>query len=216
MLEALDHAKKDPDTERTLWELSCRCVELERRGPLNPDLVEQHKLQVEIAELWPVRVWENVTPYAVSMKDKCTLTDRVQQRALAAEHRRLQATAARDSSTRSGTLAGVDLPKSPRDAAKTKKRLDFEMEVRLAMDEAWNRYKFNRAKDPTLKEPKKWEMHVTALELINDKGIKSAKKNPNISMVKDASAGWQKPRPPRSKPIPALAPKARPHFKGDK
>lgn len=91
MLEALELAKQDPDTNRTLWELACRWFDMERQGTLDSQQVEQHKLRTEIDELWPVRVWDNDTPHVAGFRDKCTLTERAHQRVLAAENSRIEA-----------------------------------------------------------------------------------------------------------------------------
>jgi hypothetical protein len=216
MREAMALAKQDPDTDRTLWELACRWFDMERLGTLDYQQVEQHKLRTEIDELWPVRVWEDDTPHVTGLRDTCTLTERAQQRSLAAEHRRLQATAQRVPSTKAETLAGATQPKSPREAAKTRQTLKFEAEVFRAMNEVWNRYPENRAKDPTLTPPKKGEMYGPALDLLNVWGVKGKNKNPTPSMVKDAAADWKRPREPQTRPVPALAPKPRHGFKGEK
>lgn len=101
---------------------------------------------------------------------------------------------------------------------KTPETLQFEGAVHTAMTDVWNNWKFNHATDPTLPEPNKGDMHGAALNMLINSGIKSARKHPTLSMVRDAATAWHKPQPVKVTVSPSVAPPTttRHAFKGEK
>lgn len=102
---------------------------------------------------------------------------------------------------------------------KTHETLKFEAAVHTAMTSVWNDWKVNSARNETLKEPTKGEMHEAALNKLIDKGIQGKLKRPNVSMVCDAAKSWKKPGAMKvtslSSSVRPKAPKERHPFKGE-
>jgi hypothetical protein len=218
LLESLNIAKDDSDTKRVIWELACKWVELETLGSLDHGHVEAHKLKESIAALWPVKIWEeDGEPVGVSIREVWTLDEWAKRRALAFEQRsRVVANQRGGSTAVVGERPAKPLSSMSRKNTKTTETLKFEESVHKAMTEVWNTYLLNAASNPKFKKPTKTDMYPAVLKLLNDREVAGKNKNPTTSMVKDAAAMWKRPREAPQKTIPALVPKARPYFKGDK
>jgi hypothetical protein len=108
-----------------------------------------------------------------------------------------------------GALAGAD-------KGKKVETLAFEKAALGYMTDVWNDWKINRARDSSLKEPTKGVMHGAVLNKLNEAVIKGSRRTPTITMVSQATRPWQKPSVMNVQISPALAPKKRHVFKGDK
>ncbi len=99
---------------------------------------------------------------------------------------------------------------------KTAETLDFEAAVHAAMTAVWNDWQFNKVNHKSLPQPTKNNMYPSALNKLLEKRIKGKRKQPNLSMVRDAARSWNIPASIKLPISPALAPPKRHSFKGEK
>lgn len=108
-----------------------------------------------------------------------------------------------------GALDGADKRKKAKTRAFEKAALGY-------MTDVWNDWKINQARVPSMKEPTKGRMHEAVLNKLNEAEIRGSRRTATLTMVAQATRPWQKPSVMNVQISPALAPKERHVFKGDK